>query len=537
MAWLRSTLQYHLGYWICVCSFIIFLLYFILFAKVFIPNPDIFAIRTEFGSEPGDVENKANLPQQPPEGEHANSALQVTPLKQTALAPPVPEVYGTTDKPPAAQLQILNKNAELKNLTAAVQPQEVHIKTAFRKFNQKLVEALTSNEAILLPLTFDEDHLTWKEPLPSVYIYSAFLEFDSSGSPYVRIISMVLAKPEHRDTVQCLVKGDNLVASPPASLDILPDGHGQRFSAAFYVCMLQDVPGILQHTSLQVTLTNGTQPRDPAWVSVLMKEKITNEFAMCMQPFYNQRNHLVQMAEFIAYYSLMGVSRFTFYIFDMSKAEELFLLRLRARKNVTIVLLRWDIRITQIHMLGQIAALQDCMHRERFYSEYMVYVDLDEFMVPKVTRDFRETMRIVQKRRKYSSFNVLHKPFCMEFKNTTSLSELEIPLVTRIYDVRDTLEWPHEQRSKWIGRTKDVVSGGIHFARVLEDNKEALYLNASQMLLHHYRDGCGVLAVIRPTGLVHVLKDGSTVKDSYMSMYTTDILNADAISFVRSLLG
>ncbi|XP_064483084.1 beta-1,4-galactosyltransferase galt-1-like [Ornithodoros turicata] len=425
---------------------------------------------------------------------------------------------------------------ELKNLTA-VQPREVDIKTAFQKFNEKLIEALTSNEAITLPLTFDEDHLPWKEPLPSVYIYSAFLEFDSSGSPYVRIVSIVLARPKHRDTVQCLVKGDDLLVSRPASMRLLPDGHGLRFSAAFHVCMLGDVPGILQHTNLQVTLTNGTQQGDPPWVSVLMKEKITNEFALCMQPFHNRQNHLVQMAEFIAYYSLMGVSRFTFYIFDMSKAEELFLLRLRARKNVTIVIVKWDIPTTEIHLLGQVAALQDCVHRERFYSEYVVNVDLDEFIVSKVARDFHETMRILQKRRRYSSFSVRHKPFCLEFKNTTSLSELEIPLMTRTYDVRDTLVWGPRQRSKWIGRAKDVVVGAIHSGRVLEDNKEALFLNESQMLLHHYRDGCRALFINRPTGALYVLKDGSRVKDSYMSTYTTDILNADAISFVRSLLG
>ncbi|XP_064483273.1 uncharacterized protein LOC135396177 isoform X2 [Ornithodoros turicata] len=442
----------------------------------------------------------------------------------------------TTDKKMATNvLPPMTRNAiHIKPKVLPTRPDPlVNITAAFHEFNVRLTKALIDGKLPALPLVYDEEN-SWKECFPMTFIFSAFLERDSNGDPYVLVVSIVQNSGPIVANAMCIVRNKTYSIVVPAGVKPLPEDHEALFTASYFICRLNGMD-IHKSSDLQVTITDDDTKPDMTWIPVLTRGKISNEFAVCMQPTYGRRTNLVQMAEFIAYYTVIGVTRFTFYAYDMSPAEEQLLLRLRERKHIAIVLLRWNIPTGDVHTNGQMAAMQDCIHRERFFSEYVLNVDIDEFIVPKIAWDLHQAIELLGKDRNYGSFTILHRPFCVEYRLFAPHFELEVPLVTRVYTMRNTLGWPLPQRSKWIGRSKDIETGGVHFVWGHEKGKMMKDLNESQMVLHHYRS-CLFLTVYKGANGVDILQNGNQASDSYITMYLKDTLDSDVFEFVRWLL-
>jgi hypothetical protein len=52
---------------------------------------------------------------------------------------------------------------------------------------------------------------------------------------------------------------------------------------------------------------------------------------------------------------------------------------------------------SDVHYFGQLASHNDCLNRHRGASRYLVYEDLDEFIVPKTFHNWTELMDNVEK--------------------------------------------------------------------------------------------------------------------------------------------
>lgn len=87
---------------------------------------------------------------------------------------------------------------------------------------------------------------------------------------------------------------------------------------------------------------------------------------------------------FIEFYSLLGVRHFTFYNGTIGPNVQCVLDRYI--KDNLISILPWYLNMVskiEIRTEGLFAAFNDCMYRNMYTSRYIVFVDIDEFIVPK----------------------------------------------------------------------------------------------------------------------------------------------------------
>lgn len=396
---------------------------------------------------------------------------------------------------------------------------EADIKMTFQYFNTRLAVSLLTNVSALLPLIYD-DNGSWHKVSANTYVRSAFLEPNNR----IEIISLVSKYGKIPSGLRCIVRNEFNSTSTKAALKTLERPGGPSLRAALIRCQLDYGISNVE----QVALTENTAAKNLLWLKVLTKrDGLRVDFSMCIQPLYGRRNHLFQLAEFLSYYAVLGVTRFTFYLLEASRAEEQLVLRLRARHAVTIVLVSWRNTPRNSRLFAQAAAMHDCLYRERFLSEYVVYADIDEFMVLKRGRTLHETLYLLSNDSTVSSFIVAHKPVCTQYRSVAPRYELVPPMMTVLYKLAYNVSWRYGDRSKWIVKPEDIVSASTHCIYEHVEGKQGLNVNVSIMELYHYRS-CSALGL--------KIADEPRVKVPNVGAYVEDILNTDTFIFLASLL-
>jgi hypothetical protein len=114
----------------------------------------------------------------------------------------------------------------------------------------------------------------------------------------------------------------------------------------------------------------------------------TTTFAACVQPTYKYDN-ILQFLEWMELHKALGVSSFTFYHISIGSRVECILNEYNNLEgSSSIQVLPWadpsrNIRSgTTIKEQNQLAALNDCIYRYRGLADYVINVDLDEFIIP-----------------------------------------------------------------------------------------------------------------------------------------------------------
>ena len=154
-----------------------------------------------------------------------------------------------------------------------------------------------------------------------------------------------------------------------------------------------------------------------------------------------------------------------------------------------------------IHYFGQVAAQNDCLHRHTFTSRYLVFTDLDEFIIPRRVANWSELLRdreaahYALKRNKTSGKNISFFLFkCVFFRKEwmqpavnfsgSSLAE-EFRSVVLRHPVRELKTFPFGERSKFIAVSGEVEQGGIHVPRDYRGVQDGVEEDVA--FLHHYR--------------------------------------------------
>jgi len=118
-----------------------------------------------------------------------------------------------------------------------------------------------------------------------------------------------------------------------------------------------------------------------------------SKFAVCVQPTFNYDNS-VRFVEWIEFHRSLGVERFTLYNISIGPSVSCIINEynsLNARdenSQIFIEVLPWGnpsdriISNVTIKQQNQLAALNDCVYRQRGFSQYVLNIDLDEFMTP-----------------------------------------------------------------------------------------------------------------------------------------------------------
>lgn len=97
------------------------------------------------------------------------------------------------------------------------------------------------------------------------------------------------------------------------------------------------------------------------------------------------------MLEFIEFYKILGVNHFTFYSDILNREDECLLRRYRNAGAVTM--LPWHINLMgwkEIWVGNMMASHNDCLYRSMYKYSHVLFVDLDEFIIPRRHDTLRE---------------------------------------------------------------------------------------------------------------------------------------------------
>ncbi|KAK6019195.1 hypothetical protein OSTOST_15178 [Ostertagia ostertagi] len=102
--------------------------------------------------------------------------------------------------------------------------------------------------------------------------------------------------------------------------------------------------------------------------------------SMCVKPMYGNRTKFLLFAEYIEHYKLQGVQHFYIYVKDVEEYTEKLIQHYVKNGEAEVVYFRekQDRPSIEWHLVGT----QDCIHRSRHHSNYTIYADLDERILP-----------------------------------------------------------------------------------------------------------------------------------------------------------
>ena len=274
-----------------------------------------------------------------------------------------------------------------------------------------------------------------------------------------------------------------------------------RYSAALFEC-----PLIRKDPPEYITLMLQNERRsDPTYVIPVTSSEVVStysrRFTVCLMPLNNNYSNSFQLVEWIELNRLLGAERFT--VYNYSSAENVKTVLEYYQDFALVEVLQWQIPLTvetwpntndpDIHYFGQLAALHDCLYRNKRDSEYVVNEDLDEFIIPyaeNVTTWSEMVHHYPSNKGTYRFKNVYYRQEWRDdsledfpYKDTA----IKYKLVTLLKTKHEPPD-PFKQRTKYMSKTAMVNRLQVHSSAPAKNNGGIELVPPSVALLHHYRN-------------------------------------------------
>ena len=237
-----------------------------------------------------------------------------------------------------------------------------------------------------------------------------------------------------------------------------------------------------------------------------------HDIAVCASgPLHYNYGDGKQLINFIESNRALGVNYFYFY---NHSAGCVLLPYLKKYMDEGIVeLIQWEVpveiyvsaeppptnREPLVHYFGQVAALQDCLHRSIKSAKFLVNLDVDELIVPYQEDSqglldlLTSTLGAFNNQLEYgayifaSSFFPTSQPRAGPFASHPQVIKYGIRPVYHLS--RHSRIYPHRDRSKYIVHPERVEVLGIHFIYSFAHPRWKTYnVPTGVALLHHHRD-------------------------------------------------
>lgn len=232
--------------------------------------------------------------------------------------------------------------------------------------------------------------------------------------------------------------------------------------------------------------------------------KQERKFTVCLSPLNYDYNRDYELVEWIELNRIMGAQKFIIYNYSSASNVENVLDFYSVLNIVEVVQWRLPMEVQiytsagvkggQIYYFGQLAALNDCLYRQKYYSEFVVNIDLDEFIVPgpegiNMWTDIIEHVsskeagaylfRNVFFRKDWTNNDtIIYDKEKVDKYNLTTLQKVE----------RENKIFPPGHRSKYFVRTLVASNLMIHTVPSLPLEKKYEVVSTDLALLHHYRN-------------------------------------------------
>ena len=196
---------------------------------------------------------------------------------------------------------------------------------------------------------------------------------------------------------------------------------------------------------------------------------------------------------------ILGAEWFTIYVYNVGK-DILRLLQVYVTEGIAEVIRLWGTDIPRsVHYYGQTLSINECAYRNMFRVKYLVYIDLDEFIVPRKSLSWRSMMDDLEKS-DYATYVFQHVFFrnkkdgkdvknltAIDFSCNRSRGYMDWPrFLSHTY--RSQKVYPSRVRSKYIIKPSLTDRVGVHEVfKHFNETLHAYIVPAETALLHHYR--------------------------------------------------
>ncbi|XP_076359057.1 beta-1,4-galactosyltransferase galt-1-like [Tachypleus tridentatus] len=335
---------------------------------------------------------------------------------------------------------------------------------------------------------------TWKQVTNNIYVYSAFWDDrNNSLKNFIRIIAVGPRLEDEQRNVICSIydQSSETLIDLAITYEIIRDNHSKNYSAMYFFCPFSSG----EPTPREVVLRQASTPLELVKLPIHRREsqnstKSQDKLAVCVRPLFGPFKNSFALAEFVAFYQILGVSHFTFYNYKTTKQVKDFLFSLQ-NQGLPVELLHWNLPRTvaqKTWAYGQMASTEDCIYRHMFLSKYVALVDIDEYIVPRNHQTILEMIKSF-KNTTWGSLVFHNSFFCTKHPVKVKYSKQNLPFTTLRYLTRVKHVSRAYFRSKPMVQPTRVVTGGIHFVWQHFANWQPFVVPPSECLLHHYRSG------------------------------------------------
>ena len=260
------------------------------------------------------------------------------------------------------------------------------------------------------------------------------------------------------------------------------------------------------------------QPRNFLWITDSRSNKVS-QFTVCLHSpfdFKDDRSH--EIVEWIELNKLMGADRFVFYNYSSHPNNDA-ILNLYQR-NALADVVQWKLPAhADVHYLGQVVSMTDCLYRNFHSSKYIVYLDLDEFIIPRreSIHNWSELLQVQPKRCAYilrcTVFPVADGYTDSQFEGKESA--IKYKLNTLLTHSRQNYIFGSKDRSKFILQTDCMEVVGVHLLQKYRTEESSeMTIDPSDALLHHYREGYPLF-----------VRRGASSVDSFMTKFAKELIS------------
>ncbi|CAL4198178.1 unnamed protein product, partial [Meganyctiphanes norvegica] len=270
---------------------------------------------------------------------------------------------------------------------------------------------------------------------------------------------------------------------------------------------------------------------------------INADVSVCVRALFGPYDDIQGMVQFISYYNIiLGIKHFYFYELAVSSRVRKWFSILK-NFDIHVHLLPWNLPTgnwEELWDFGSLTAINDCNYRSAGRHKFTIFVDLDEFLVPKAEiKSIHHMYQQILKHKRGTFGDTALIPnvfFCEEFEdfqnNKESIDEQQknatkgediFPIFK--YTKREGRLWPPKVRSKMIVVPDTVISVGHHMVHHFV--KKDFSNRASPKLfsaLHHYRSCEGLRHGIHATG--SKVLDTTTVNDKSIFKFKSKVMGS-----------
>ncbi|KAG9328904.1 hypothetical protein JZ751_009377 [Albula glossodonta] len=322
----------------------------------------------------------------------------------------------------------------------------------------------------------------------------------------IRVISIVYRQETIKYRCLLCCRGSEFLVH--ASLTVHTDHYGFNYGAGDFFCPIPDACKVPEHVAIFSSTVEGSKGWQPTFIPVLNQQPKSSDFnftfTICISTMYGNYDNLLQVVQAMEMYRLLGVQRVAIYknscSSDVQKALDYY------EKKGFVEIIPWQVTSLmkvsagwkkskhpgEIQYYGQIPALNDCVYRYMYRTEYVALHDIDELILPLQVENWSQLLKqLEQEHSQGKSFMFENHVFPTgvfdEPENYRPKEWRDVQGVNVLEHVFEELNYPGRYNYKVIVKPRSVFEATVH--GLLSAQYGSVNVDTSTAHIYHIRTG------------------------------------------------